>query len=231
MADPTSQEVPNTDAKVMDSAPVQNTEKLEPEKPSSETKKIAPAEEQATQQESGQAPSSTGRDSVAPATSAMAGDKKAWSPCGARWIDRFSVTREQVTRDYAEELEDLAALIEPTELSVEEGLFVRERAMLADKYGGALEAAVDLPEKYLVLTEPLDAQLDEIIHKKLYGTIRYFKALQRFRVKNGQRDQALEEFLKASERWLRGYHGSETSESIGPAAVSFREKLKKAVGA
>ncbi|KAK4963195.1 hypothetical protein LTR10_000823 [Elasticomyces elasticus] len=231
MAHPTSQEVPTTETKVVGSAPVQKMEKLEPEKPSSETKTIAPAKEQAMQQESGQAPSTTGRDSVAPATSAMAGDKKAWASCGARWVDRFSVTREQVTRDYTEELEDLAELIGPTELSVEEGLFVRERAMLADKYGGSLKAAVDLPEKFLVLTEPLDAQLDEIIYKKPYGTIRYFKVLQRFRVKDGQRDQALEEFLNASERWLRGYHESEMSESIGPAAVSFREKLKKAVGA
>ncbi|KAK5730424.1 hypothetical protein LTR15_000361 [Elasticomyces elasticus] len=217
MADPTSQEVPTTDAKVMDSAPVQNTEKLEPEKPSSETKNTAPAKEQAMQQESGQVPRSTGRDSVAPAMSAVAGDKKAWSPCGAS--------------DYAEELKDLAELIGPTELSVDEGLFVHERAMLADNYAGALKAAVDLPEKYLVLTEPLDAQLDEIIYKKLFGTIRYFKVLQRFRVKDGQRDQALEEFLDAGERWLRGCHGSEMSESIGSAAESFRKKLKKAVGA
>ncbi|KAK5727652.1 hypothetical protein LTR17_012612 [Elasticomyces elasticus] len=231
MAHPTSQEVSTTDTKVMDSAPAQKTKKLEPEKPSSEMEKLALAKGQMRQQESGPAPSSAGKDSVAPAMSAVAGDKRAWSPCGARWIDRFSVTREQVTIDYAEELEDLAALIRPTELSVDEGLFVHERAILADKYGGSLKVAVDLPEKYLVLTEPLDAQLNEIIYKKLYGTIRYFKVLQRFRVKDGQRDQALEEFLNASERWLRDYHGSEVSESIGPAAVSFREKLKKAVGA
>ncbi|KAK4889865.1 hypothetical protein LTR27_011378 [Elasticomyces elasticus] len=152
MAHPTSQKVPTTDTEVLDSAPAQKTKKLEPEKPSSEMEVLALAEVQAKQQESEPAPSSTGRDSVAPAMSAVAGDKKAWPLCGARWIDRFSVTREQVTRDYAEELEDLAEFIGPTELSVDEGL-------LADKYGGSLKAAVDLPEKYLVLTEPLDAQL------------------------------------------------------------------------
>ncbi|KAK5718272.1 hypothetical protein LTR17_015722 [Elasticomyces elasticus] len=224
MTHPTSQEVPTTDTEVMDSAPFQNTEVLEPET-SSETEKIALAKEQAELQESGSAPNSTGGDNVAPAMSAVAGDKKAWSPCGARCIDRSSVTREQVTIDYAEELENLAGLIEPAELSTGDGLFA------CDKYKESLEAAINSPEKYLVLTEPLDAQFNEIICKKLCGTIRYFQVLQRFRVKDGQRDQALEEFLNASERWLRGYHGSEVSESIGPAAVSFREKLEKAVGA